>query len=672
MGGARMPITVLGEQTPKYNAVRIQTSTQGMVIPIVFGTARVTGNFIWMDDFNAIRQEVSTTTGGGGKGGGGGPSVSTQVSYIYQVAFAMGLCEGPIDSIIRMWASKSTFQAVPSNISLFKGNYPQSPWSYLSALHPDAALNYPGLGYIACPNFDTGESASLPDFSFEVAGLLSSSVPITVPFDLISNGNFTRGNPPTDWPVINYPDVYNKVWVASPDGGPGNVWVAYIHDLAGWGGFSQPIVASENGVTYTLSFWYRILAGSLSVRMRNDAYQYEWADETFGVTDGAWHYFEKIYTETLAGTAGLHIVFFNTNNNYPGIVETAFEIYGVKIEGLHSAFDANPADIIDAIVSDTRFGLGLSSNLLDLSDFWTWCLASGFLLSPAFASQQPAANQIQNLLDEAFSTAIWHDGSVLKAVPYADSPTTGNGVTWTPDTTPRYDLGDDDFLVDGEEEPIKVTRKSPAMCNNNLKIECLDRQNDYNVAIPEAWEQALIDAYLLRSGDTKTMHDICDPAQGQLLVQLMLQRQAYIRNAYTFKLGWKYCLLEGMDIVTLTDSVLNMNKAPVRITQIEEDESYKLTVTAEEFPEGVGNAASYVRQNVAGYVPNYNVGAPSIDPPPLIFLAPQALWTDQSKPEVWVAAGGDQFGEAAIFMPRQTMLLINMPGRYSEGRGWES
>ena len=249
-GGGRYTYNrnVLGEQVPKYNALRLQTSTQGMVIPVVFGTTRITGNFIWTDDYRAIRQEVSTTTttpggGKGGGGGGGGTQVSVQVSYTYQVAFAMGLCEGPIEKIIRQWASKSAFSAL-SGMSLFKGTYPQLPWSYLSAQHPDAALNYPGLAYVASALYPTGETDSLPDFSFEVGGLLSSSVPITIPFDLISNGSFSRGNPPTDWPVINYPVFYTKDWIANPEGVSGNVWAAHIWDLAGWGGFSQPIVAT--------------------------------------------------------------------------------------------------------------------------------------------------------------------------------------------------------------------------------------------------------------------------------------------------------------------------------------------------------------------------------------------------------------------------------------------
>ena len=65
---------------------------------------------------------------------------------------------------------------------------------------------------------------------------------------------------------------------------------------------------------------------------------------------------------------------------------------------------------------------------------------------------------------------------------------------------------------------------------------------------------------------------------------MLLQRKAYVRNTYKFKLGWKYVLLEPMDIVLLTDGTLGLAGAAVRITAIEEDDNGELTVTAEEIP----------------------------------------------------------------------------------------
>src|SRR5258707_14422778 len=60
--------------------------------------------------------------------------------------------------------------------------------------------------------------------------------------------------------------------------------------------------------------------------------------------------------------------------------------------------------------------------------------------------------------------------------------------------------------------------------------------------------------------------------------------RAYVRNTYKFKLGWKYVLLEPMDIVLLTDATLGLAGAAVRITAIAEDDNGELTVTAEEIP----------------------------------------------------------------------------------------
>ena len=57
-------------------------------------------------------------------------------------------------------------------LTLFKGSQNQAPWSYLVGAHPDKALAYPGLAYMAGSAVDLGESASMPTFNFEVKGKL--------------------------------------------------------------------------------------------------------------------------------------------------------------------------------------------------------------------------------------------------------------------------------------------------------------------------------------------------------------------------------------------------------------------------------------------------------------------------------------------------------------------
>ena len=63
----------------RLDSLRITSSTEGAVIPRLYGRMRLGGNIIWATDF---REETRTTSQGGGKGGGGRrasrpPSIST-------------------------------------------------------------------------------------------------------------------------------------------------------------------------------------------------------------------------------------------------------------------------------------------------------------------------------------------------------------------------------------------------------------------------------------------------------------------------------------------------------------------------------------------------------------------------------------------------------------------
>jgi hypothetical protein len=82
----------------RLDSLRITSSTEGAVIPRLFGRMRIGGNIIWATDF---REEVNTTSQGGGKGSG--PKVTT-TEYLYYASFAVALCEGEITGIGRVWA----------------------------------------------------------------------------------------------------------------------------------------------------------------------------------------------------------------------------------------------------------------------------------------------------------------------------------------------------------------------------------------------------------------------------------------------------------------------------------------------------------------------------------------------------------------------------------------
>ncbi len=178
---------------------------------------------------------------------------------------------------------------------------------------------------------------------------------------------------------------------------------------------------------------------------------------------------------------------------------------------------------------------------------------------------------------------------------------------------------------------------TPYAAYNWQSLEILERSNSYAATPINAFDQNAIDLYGLRIAPTVTAHEICDSAIGQASAQLILQRGLYIRNTYMFKLSWEYCLLEPMDLVTLTDAGLGLNNTAVRIIEIEEDKDGFLTVTAEEFPGGTATAVAYPVQTSSGNSTNRNVVPTSVNVP-MIFEPPAALTAGAA--QVWMAVSG--------------------------------
>ena len=324
-----------------------------------------------------------------------------------------------------------------------------------------------------------------------------------------------------------------------------------------------------------------------------------------------------------------------------------FEVIG-KMGYSSSIPDANPSEIIRDMLTNQNYGCGFpAENLGDTSVYGVYCRAAGIFLSPVYSEQTEAQQNISELLEQTNSAAVFSQGR-LKIVPYGDVKLSGNGAAYVPNLTPVYDLTDDDFIVSGAEDPLKVERKTNADAYNQIQVEYLDRANDYNIAVAEVKDQANIEQYGLRPKDAVKMHGICDAKVANHVAQLLLQRALYVRNEYEFKLGWKYCLLEPMDLVTLTDEGLGLNKTPVRIIEIEEDEEGVLTVKAEDFPMGAATATAYPTQPSLGYSADYNK-SPGNAHAPVVFEAPLQL--TGGEPQIWMAtAGGDMWGGAEVWV----------------------
>lgn len=210
VGGYVDPVKVKG---PRLTDAQQQTSQDGVPIPLTFGVVRIQGNII------ASGKLVEHKSKDGGKGSG-----TQTTSYTYTRTYAIGICEGPIAGVRRIWKNgKLVFDARPltgsetiqqahdrimlnqflNDHSLYFGTEDQVPDGELqSALDPDTVPAFRGLAYMVGADEDvTATAGAIPTYEFEIVTkgsifALDDYVPVTypeiMPFGL---GPEVRGDP---------------------------------------------------------------------------------------------------------------------------------------------------------------------------------------------------------------------------------------------------------------------------------------------------------------------------------------------------------------------------------------------------------------------------------------------------------------------------------------------
>jgi len=152
---------------PRLSDLSVTSSTYGKAIPICYGTIPVSGDII---DASTMYETAHKETQSGGKGGGQEVSYTT---YTYSVDLAIGLCEGPIDGILQIFANeKLIYDARESSnflkpswlsLTIYKGTETQLPDSTLEALHGAGSVPaYRGLAYVVFPRFPLQEFGNRP------------------------------------------------------------------------------------------------------------------------------------------------------------------------------------------------------------------------------------------------------------------------------------------------------------------------------------------------------------------------------------------------------------------------------------------------------------------------------------------------------------------------------
>lgn len=325
----------------------------------------------------------------------------------------------------------------------------------------------------------------------------------------------------------------------------------------------------------------------------------------------------------------------------------SFEVRGFFIS---HGNDAHPMDVIADLLTNPYYGAAWPGERLDdWTDYWTYCTASGFFMSPVIDEQRTLLEWLDLLL-KATNTCPVFSGGVLKLIPYGDTVVSGNGHTFTPNTTPLYDLTVDDLIFSSDEDPIKVSRTSQQDTFNCVPVEFTDRTAEYNTSVVEDPDPVDVEAFGLRKDQPLALHMITLRDVALRISRILAQRQVYCRNEYTFQVSWRHMLLEPMDLVTLTEPKLGLDHKVVRIKSVEEGEEGEdgFTIVAEEWPFGVASATAYTTGTTDGTVFDVNAD-PGDALAPVVFEAPLVL-TDWDY-QLWLAtAGSFPWGGCDVFV----------------------
>lgn len=155
-----------GKQTgARLDQASVTSSTEGAAVTRLQGRSRLTGQIIWATRFE--EEAVTTTVRSGGKFN---RSSSSTTTFAYFANFALGLCEGPICHIGRIWADGTEIDQSNVTLRAYMGTAAQMPDALIEGKEgPGLAPAYRGLAYVVFDRFPMADFGNrIPQITVEV------------------------------------------------------------------------------------------------------------------------------------------------------------------------------------------------------------------------------------------------------------------------------------------------------------------------------------------------------------------------------------------------------------------------------------------------------------------------------------------------------------------------
>jgi len=583
---------------PDYTALQVQTSTSTLPIPIVWGQNKIAPNLIWYANFKAV--PGGSGKGVGGKGGAFGAGAGA-ADYTYAADLIMALCEGPLqekgefsDGIGFIWKDLSIYVDAELGLGCFRGTTPQEVWPYLAEFYPYNKLAYQGTAYLWGANYNLGNSAAIGNHNVEVYGPFAGSGVNGIDADpaLVIQDFLTNAQYGCGFDPAS---IDAGSLFTNPDS-----FQAYCIAM---GYAFSPALVSQEQASSILTRWLQIFSTAAV-----------WSGGLLKFIPYGDTAISAGQVQTFSTELSIPVpIPVSSGKSLPALVTVAPQNQFVSDGGVVYAFSNIPLEFVGAVEPSVSGQYGMF----------------------------PSGTYVFGPLDQGKPVVITY--------------TAGSAGGFTPNLAPAYALSDADFIDEkGNKDPVQVERVDVFSLPTIQRVEVLSRGNQYSALPVEARDQSQIEIFGPRVGSTVQAHEICDEfIMGPAIAQTILQRALYVRTKFTFKLSWEYCLLDPMDIVTITDANLGLSNYPVRIIEIEEDDKGLLAFTCEELVTGVSNPALNPNASAGGFQPNWGVPAVSINPP-LIYEPPPSGTGGVA--QIWVGAsgmnggGGSQWGGANVYI----------------------
>ena len=152
---------------PRLSEISGLASSEGAAIPRVYGRARIGGQLIWATRFE---EEIKVSVTRSKTGGKGSPKQKTvETTYSYYANLAIGLCEGPIAFVRRIWVDGRELDVATVAMRVHQGDEAQEPDPLIAAKEAGETPAYRGLAYVVFERFPLADYGNrVPQFSFEV------------------------------------------------------------------------------------------------------------------------------------------------------------------------------------------------------------------------------------------------------------------------------------------------------------------------------------------------------------------------------------------------------------------------------------------------------------------------------------------------------------------------